>query len=114
MAKKVPLSAAEKAELGDFIVQLVLGKVELGYGSVGMLGLYGRAQEEGLSLIDILGESPQILTWSANLLHAHARKIPKSAIDLLRLIVKAADHPPAPVRPPTQVQTSTVDPGEDV
>lgn len=95
MAKK-PLTPDERAELGDFLAQLIQGKAELGLSSMGMISLYGRAKEQGLSLIDILGDSPQVLTWAGTLLHTHARRIPRVTLDVLRLVVKAADNPPKP------------------
>ena len=107
---KGSLTPDERAELGDFIAQLIQGKAKLGLGSMGMLGLYGRAQEQGLSLIEILGDSPQVLTWAGNLLHTHARRIPRATLDILRLVVKAADNPPkAPAA--TSVPAHTVPAG---
>lgn len=98
---EAPLTPDERAKLGDFLFQLVTGKAKLGLGSMGMIGLYDRARTEGVPITTILGESPAVLNWAAMLMHQHASRIPGPAIDLLKLIVTAAERAPKPL-PPTQ------------
>jgi hypothetical protein len=99
---ETPLTPDERARLGDFIFQLVQGKAKLGLGSLGMIALYDRARAEGLAVTAILGESPEVLHWAAALMHQHASRIPTQAIDILKLVVAAAERAPKPL-PETQL-----------
>jgi len=93
---KGPLTAEELSNLGDFLFDLLNGRANLGLGALGMVDTYKRAKDQGLNLGSIFGQSPKALEWTANLLHQHSSRIPKSALAVLELVVAAAKNPPKP------------------
>lgn len=87
-----PLSEDEKKQLAQFLLGIARGTADLGWGSIGMIGLYNRAAEHRLSIVSILTSDADLMMEIANGLKDRAAKLPSSVVQVLKHVILAAEQ----------------------
>lgn len=87
-----PLSDAEKKLLAQFMAGLFQGTVSLGFGALGMLDLYKRAQEHQQSIVDVLCSDPQGLVALATTAKNAVARLPPTVLVVLKQLIEEAQE----------------------
>ncbi len=87
-----PLTPAEKQLLAQFVRGIIQGTVSLGFGSLGMVDLYKRAQEHRQSIVDILTSDPQVCMDLANTCKKGVARLPPPVLVVLKQIIEEAEE----------------------
>lgn len=96
---KGPLSAAEKLQMAEFLGGLLRGRTELGIGSLGLVGIYGRARAEGLNVFEIALSDEQTLDMFVEYLTRNMRRLPPTALTAIEVALRNARAPQILRRP---------------
>jgi hypothetical protein len=112
----MPLKPSEMGRIRDFLVKLLAGKADLGFGALSMVALYAEAKEAKVDFIDLLLSDEAMVERMITLLGAHAERISPKVISSMRIVIKAHDEaklkkaqepfpvPPPPGKPGQQTQ----------
>lgn len=87
----MPLSDADKGQIGTFLSSLLRGKASLGFGSMSMIKLYTAAQHEKVDIPELLVRDPEAVEALVVALQKRAKYLSAATVKKLEKIVVLAN-----------------------
>jgi hypothetical protein len=86
----MPLSEADKQQIGAFLGALIRGEGELGWSALPMVKLYNAAKQEKVNIPDLLVRDPESTRLIVAALKSRAKMLPINVLKQIEAVVVAA------------------------